>query len=107
MPSHRAASAAQVIRTVVGTIAREIPPDIAQIVSITDVEVSPDLAYATVYVSAFTKPKEAITYLKKNLKRELTRAIAAALNIYTVPVLRFVLDERGNRAERLEHLLSE
>ena len=105
MPSHRPQSAAPIIRTVIGTFAREIPPDVAQIVSITEVTVSPDLAYAKVYVTALTNAKQAVAYLSKHAKRELKPKIAEQLRIYTVPNLRFVIDERPAQTDRIEQLL--
>ncbi len=105
MSSHRAQSAANVIRTLAGHLAREVPPDIAQIVSITKVEVSPDLMHATVYVTALTNVKDAIKWLMHHSKRQLKPRIAKDLNLFAVPSLRFVHDEQPEKADRLEQLL--
>jgi ribosome-binding factor A len=105
MATHRPQSAAGVIRTIVGRFARQVPPDIAQIVSITEVEVSPDVSHATVYVTALRGVEAAIAWMLKHAKRELKPIIARELNIYTVPTLRFVADDRPQKTERLEQLL--
>ncbi|HRH92968.1 MAG TPA: ribosome-binding factor A [Candidatus Peribacteria bacterium] len=105
MVSHRPQSAANMIRSIVGGVAREIPPDVAQIVSITEVVVSPDVAHATVYVTALTNAKEASDWLHRNAGRKVKPLIAKQLNIYTVPSLRFVVDTRPEKANRIDELL--
>jgi ribosome-binding factor A len=105
MVSHRPQSAANMIRTIAGSFAREIPPDIAQIVSITEVVVSPDIGHATIYVTALTNAKAAADWLHKNAKRKLKPTIAKQLNMFTVPSLRFVVDERPDKANRIDELL--
>lgn len=96
---------ASAVRTVVATFALEIPPDIAQVVSITEVRVSDDLLHATVFVTALAGCSGAIKYLRAHkgvIKREITRAVQTQ----KVPELQFKLDTHTEKVSRLEELLS-
>lgn len=105
MATHRPQSAAAIVRNVVGRFARSVPPHVAQIVSITEVVMSPDISHATVYVTALKDVEKAIDWMIKHAKRDLKPLIARELNIYVIPTLRFVADDRPQKAERLDQLL--
>jgi len=75
------------------------------IVSITEVEVSPDASYATVYVSALKEPQRALAYLADQ-RGVLQKALGKKVTTHRTPMLRFRIDARVERGERIDHLLS-
>lgn len=93
-----------VVREVVAPLLRLCPRECG-IVSLTDVEVSSDLSYATCLVSALEHPDQALEFLTSRL-RELQSALGRTLQIHRVPKIRFRIDQRTERAGRLEELLS-
>lgn len=82
---------------------RECPQECG-IVSITDVEVSDDFSHATVYISALTEHEAALVFLESKTQ-ELQRNVST-LSRKRIPVLRFRIDPRSDRGERIDHLLS-
>lgn len=77
-------------------------------VSITDVTVDKELAYADIYVSAFegaSISKDVLSGLKHAegfIRRELSQRIV----LHTFPLLRFHWDPTPERAERIESLIA-
>lgn len=98
----RPAMIGSVIRTIIAPALRECPPQCG-IVSITDVEVSPDLSYATVTVSALTDPEAAVEFLRA--KRGSLQAMLTELGSHRTPRLRFEVDRAAAGARRVEELL--
>lgn len=94
------------IRKLVAQLAREIPPDVCGFVSITEVTVSPDLAYANVYVSALDRAGEAVRFLAGE-KSELRRRLSKMSSGYRIPELRFEVDTRPEQGGRIEQILAE
>ncbi len=79
-------------------------------ITITDVEVSPDLSIARVYVSVLAAPdKQAVVDkiqdMKGAIRGELGRKIGKQVRI--VPDLVFFLDETEDRAERIEKIIDD
>ncbi|WP_240097980.1 30S ribosome-binding factor RbfA [Thermomonas flagellata] len=74
--------------------------------SVSDVEVSRDLAHAKVFVTVLQPERaaEAIAALKA-LAPELRRALARAVRMRHVPELHFHYDESVDRGERIDALL--
>ena len=74
-------------------------------VSITDVKVTRDLSYASVYVTFYDGHKR----LKElnEAKGYLRSKLAKALNIRKIPELNFVLDDSFDKAKRIEDILSD
>lgn len=70
----------------------------------TEVDVSPDLSYVTISISALQKPELAIEFLHSK-QRELQRKLAG-LQTHRTPKLRFTLDRTAERTSRLDQLLS-
>lgn len=103
-------------------IARQIQRDMAEIlqkegativagrmVTVTTVRVSPDFAYAKIYVSVFPfeRAEETMQALEKNnwfLRRELGRRIRNQLKV--VPELQFFLDDSLEYIENIDSLLN-
>ena len=77
-------------------------------ITITDVEVTPDLSIARVYVSILAAPDkqaivDAIQDKKGAIRGELGRKIGKQVRI--VPDLIFFLDETEDRAERIDAII--
>jgi len=101
----RAAMIGSVVRSVVAPFLRGCP-QVCGIVSLTEVEVSTDLSYATCYVSALKEPERAVEYLLAQTP-QLRSGLGKALQIHRVPLLRFRTDPRTEKATRLDELLKE
>lgn len=81
--------------------------EICAMVSVTDVNVSKDLAHAKVFISVFSsdKEKEKITFnaVKKNAKK-IRYELASSMRIRTVPELNFILDESMEYGDKMDKL---
>ena len=74
--------------------------------SVSDVEVTKDFDFATIFVTALlpeqaTEGVKALNELAKEFRRELSRV----MTIRRVPELRFKYDDSVDRSERIEALL--
>lgn len=90
-------------------LAREIvfPPGV--MVTVTRVEPSGDLYYATVFISVFSANPAAEDATLAELKRmtgEIQHALNRKLRMRPVPRITFAIDEGEKRRERVEKLLS-
>lgn len=102
--SHRPAQIAGVIRNTVALFAVQIPPNVAKVVSIVDVKLSPDFSYADIFVSAMEGVDKAIKNLASR-KGEIKKSLSSKLSVYKLPVLRFQRDIEGERGTQLDVLL--
>jgi ribosome-binding factor A len=75
-------------------------------VSVSDVEVTRDLDWATVWVTALS-PEQSIEAIKglKALTVEFRRSLARGMRLRRVPELRFKYDDSVDKGERIETLL--
>lgn len=75
-------------------------------VSVSDVEVTRDMAHAKVFVTALQpgRAQEAVRGLK-DAARELRYELARSVKLRHVPELHFAYDDSVDRGERIEHLL--
>jgi len=75
-------------------------------VSVSDVEVSRDLAHAKVFVTAL-QPERSVEAVKalKELAREFRFRLGKMLRMRTVPELHFHYDDSVDRGERMDQLL--
>ena len=94
---------ASVIREIIAPVLREAPQECG-IATITEVEVSSDYAFVTVTVSALRHPELLLPFLERQCKR-LQRDIGRGVSLARVPTLRFRLDERPERGDRIDRLL--
>ncbi|MDD5751282.1 MAG: ribosome-binding factor A [Candidatus Peribacteraceae bacterium] len=99
----RPAMIASVVRDVVSPLLRECP-QACGIVSLTDIEVSDDVGYATCYISALQEPEQAIAFLQSRIP-VLKKGLGAALQMHRAPFLRFRIDPRTERGSRIDKLL--
>ncbi len=95
---------ASVIRARLSPVIRECPPECG-IVSITEVTVSPEYSLVTIFLSALSHPQAALAFLTAR-KKEL-RSQLHSLNLRRVPELRFLIDQRTMRGDRIDQLLRE
>ena len=100
--SHRPSMLASSVREIIAPVLRECPPDCG-IVAMTEVGVSSDLSFATVYVTALKNPDAALKFLESR-KHEFQKRLAR-LETHKTPTLRFRLDRRSEEGNRLDELL--
>ena len=108
-PFHRTDRIAAQLRREVGTLVHAAAREHAlPSVSVSDVEVSRDLAHAKVFVTAL-QPERAAEAIKglKALAPELRHQLAHAVKLRHVPELHFHYDESLDRGERIDQLLRE
>lgn len=75
-------------------------------VSVSDVEVTRDLDWATVWVTAL-QPERSVEAMKalKELAVEFRRELSRSMRLRRVPELRFKYDDSVDKGERIETLL--
>ncbi len=99
--------AEQVRRELADLIRLELKDPRVSLVTLTDVEVSPDYAHAKVFFTALADAEHlaeiiaGLTRASGFLRHELGRRI----RIHTLPELHFVYDESVERGTRLSHLI--
>jgi ribosome-binding factor A len=87
-------------------IAREMRDPRVGMLTITSVDVSPDLSHAKVFFTLLQKPQLEDTL--RGLKRSagfLRSQLAKRIELYTTPELRFEYDESVERGDRLSRLI--
>ena len=104
---HRTDRVSAQLRRELGTIVREAVREHGlPSVSVSDVEVTRDLAHAKVYVTALQQERsaEAMKALRE-LSRELRYKLGRAVKLRHVPELHFHYDDSVDRGERIDNLL--
>ena len=89
-------------------IAREMRDPRVGMLTITSVDVSPDLSHAKVFFTLLQKEKLADTL--RGLKRSagfLRSQLAKRIKLYTTPELRFEYDESVERGDHLSRLIDQ
>jgi len=105
---------AELKREISEIIAKKLKnPAVTAMVSVTDVDVSPDISYAKVFVSVFStdenKKNESFAALCADAKK-IRYELGKSMRIRTVPELDLVLDrslEYGDKMDKLLHKISE
>lgn len=106
---HRTDRVSAQLRRELGTIVREAVREHGlPSVSVSDVEVTRDLAHAKVFVTALQQDRstEAVKALKE-LSREMRYKLGRAMKLRHVPELHFHYDDSVDRGERIDALLRE
>jgi ribosome-binding factor A len=96
----------QIQRELSDLLQREVRDPRVGMVTITSVDVSPDLSHAKVFFTILEQDKIAATV--QGLQRAagfLRSQLARRLKMYTTPELRFVYDESVERGDRLSQLI--
>ena len=87
-------------------VQRELRDPRVGMITITSVDVSPDLSHAKIFFTVLEKEKLPETL--EGLKRSagfLRAQLAKRIKMYTTPELRFVYDESVERGDRLSRLI--
>jgi ribosome-binding factor A len=87
-------------------LARELRDPRVGMITITSVDVSPDLSHAKVFFTILEKQK--LEETSEGLQRSagfLRSQLAKRMKLYTTPQLRFVYDESVERGDRLSRLI--
>jgi ribosome-binding factor A len=98
------------VRHVLGdAVAQDLKDPRVGFVTVTDVETSPDLRHARVYVSVLGTPDEREATLEglRSAHGFLQGRLARELRLKNTPELNFILDDTADRAFRLERLLED
>lgn len=96
------------IKLCLSELLREIKdPRVSKLLSIVKVDVSGDLSYATVYVSAIEGYETTVTSVKalKNAAGFLRRELGARLRLRKVPELRFVADDSIEQSANISKII--
>ena len=104
---HRTDRVSAQMRRDLGTLVHEAVRELGlPSVSVSDVEVTRDLAHAKVFVTALQSEKsaEAVKGLKAHAK-EIRFQLAHAMKLRHVPELHFMYDDSVDRGERIDALL--
>jgi ribosome-binding factor A len=92
------------IRQIVGTVLPEAPLECG-IIALTEVTITTDAQFATIWISALVQPQIAMDYMQKRLP--FIQAKVRKLPYKSSPLLRIHYDERSARGERIDALLVE
>lgn len=110
MPNPRSAKLNALLQRELAMLAEiHIKPEMGSaLVTITGVEVAPNLREAIVYYSVYGQEadKRRAAALLQKKRVPLQNGLAAQVVIKYTPVLRFRLDETAERADRVEHILN-
>ena len=112
MPSksfHRTDRVAAQLRRELGTLVHEAVRELGlPSVSVSDVEITRDMAHAKVFVTAL-QPERADEALKglKDAAKQIRYELARAMKLRHVPELHFHYDASFDRGERIEQLLQD
>lgn len=109
MPSFKTSRTASDIKRELSEILRDIKdPRVSKLLSIVKVDVSGDLSYATVYVSAIEGYEKTLESVKglKNAAGFLRRELGARLKIRKTPELRFVADDSIIKSADINKIIS-
>ena len=97
------------IKIALSELLREVKdPRVSKLLSIVKVDVSGDMSYATVYVSAIEgmdKTVESVKALNKSVASYLRRQLGASLSLRKVPELRFVADDSLERSAQISKII--
>ncbi len=96
------------IRIALAELLREVKdPRVSKLLSIVKVDVSGDLSYATVYVSAIEGYEATVNSVKalKNAAGFLRRELGGRLKLRKVPELRFVADDSIEHSANISKII--
>lgn len=97
------------IKLVLSELLREVKdPRISKLLSIVKLDVSGDMSYATVYVSAIEgmeKTVESVKALNKNASGFLRRELGSRMKLRKVPELRFVADDSIENSANISRII--
>ena len=96
----------QIQRELSGLLARELRDPRVGMITITSVDVSPDISHAKVFFTLLEKEKlEDTVHGLRRAAGFLRTQLAKRIKLYTTPELRFEYDESVERGDRLSRLI--
>ena len=96
----------QIQRELSDLLARELRDPRVGMITITSVDVSPDISHAQVFFTLLEKEKlEDTVHGLRRAAGFLRSQLAKRIKLYTTPELRFVYDESVERGDRLSRLI--
>ena len=97
----------EILRILNNALVNKINDQRLQWVTITDVELTPDLQFAKIYFSKLSDEEESTQYAQLLTKASgfLKKEIADAHILRRMPELRFIYDDTGTRARNIESLI--
>jgi len=106
--SGRSERVAGLLRREIADILRsEIEPELPSLISLTDVEVSRDLAHARVWVSVLEIEQAGeVLRILGEAAGEIRHQLAGRVRMRTVPKLKFIHDTSSESGQRIEKLLA-
>jgi ribosome-binding factor A len=109
MTSRRQRRVSELLLEEIGLIAQELSDPVLAYVNVTDVEVSPDLRHAHVFVSHMGQPEETRTILKalERAAGHLRSELAERGVLRFVPELSFHWDASVDQGQRIDELLKQ
>ena len=83
--------------------------DFKVLVSVTEVDISPDLSQAKVYLSVMSDQeiKDSVRNELENSKSNIKNSISDFIKLRKIPELVFILDETIEKAERIQRLIDQ
>jgi ribosome-binding factor A len=97
----------QIQRDLAELVVRELRDPRVGLVTLTEVEITPDYAYATVYFSTLTGNPEQATQALNEAAGFLRNLLFKRLSIHTVPTLRFKYDASIERGAEMSALIDQ
>jgi len=104
-PARGGRVAEQIQKDLAQLIARELRDPRLGFVTLTDVELTPDYAYATVYFSVLTGSAESTEEALNDSAGYLRNLIFKRMHIHTVPTLRFKHDQSVERGAEMAQII--
>lgn len=97
------------IKIALSELLREVKdPRVSKLISIVKLDVSGDMSYATVYVSAIEgndKTQESVKALNKSASGYLRRELGSRMKLRKVPEIRFVADNSIENSAHIQRII--
>lgn len=110
MPGYKLGRVTSDVERELSALLREVKdPRVSKLLSIVKVDVSGDLSYATVYVSAIEGTEKTVESVKglKSAAGYLRRELGNRLRLRKVPELRFVADDSIAKSAEISRILED
>lgn len=94
----------KIVSEIIDTKLRD--PQIDAIISVNQVDTTPDLAYSKVYISSIGKtPKDEVVARLKGAGGYIRGQLSKRINLRIIPRLEFILDTSEEYANRIDNIL--
>lgn len=109
MPGYKINRVTSDIKLCLSELLREVKdPRVSKLLSIVKLDVSGDMSYATVYVSAIEgseKTAESVKALNKSASGYLRRELGARMKLRKVPELKFIADNSIENSAKISKII--